>query len=365
MFAGYEVKAQCPGPAPPDNYPSACYTDIQWDRGLNRPGVVPYVDQFVEYPALTGTFMWVTARLTNSQSEYLALTAVLLTAAAVGTALVLAGLTARRALAWALAPQLVMVGLLNWDILVVGSVTAAAWCWHRRRHGLAGLWLGIGAALKLYPALLIVPFLIDRLRDRDARGALRLLGGAALGAGLPNLPYLIASPHGWWATYRYHIKRPAEVNSIWAHGPPHMPTHTLNLVSGVLTAAGIAAVLLYGWRHARAGNRYPVLETAGAMLAVLFIFSKVVSPQYVLWLLPFFALLRVSTGWWIAFLAISTMMFAVAFMVGYPGLTPGRLDAAYDVMVWSRSALLALLAVAFLRAGPVADFGGLRRTPAD
>lgn len=354
MFAGYEIKAQCPGPGAADGYPSTCYTDIQWERGLNRPGVVPYVDQFVEYPALTGTFMWVTARLTNSQSEYLALTAVLLTAVAVGTALVLAGLTARRALTWALAPQLVMVGLLNWDILVVGSVTAAAWSWHRRRYGLVGLWLGIGVALKLYPGLLLAPALIDRVRDRDSRGALRLLGGAAIGAGVPNLPYLIASPHGWWATYRYHIERPPEVNSIWVHGPPHMAVHTLNLVSGLLIAAGIAAALLYGWRRAVPGDRYPVLETAAAMLAVLFIFSKVVSPQYVLWLLPFFALLRLSTGWWVAFLAVSILMFAVAFMVGYPGLTPGRVDAAYDVMVWSRSALLAALAVAFVRSEPVA-----------
>jgi len=126
MLAGYGIKAECPGPAAPDSYPSSCYTDIQWDRGLQRPGVVPYVDQFVEYPALTGTFMWVTARLTNNQSQYLALNALLLGAVAVATAIVLAGLTGRRALAWALAPQLVLVGLLNWDVLVVASVTGAA-----------------------------------------------------------------------------------------------------------------------------------------------------------------------------------------------------------------------------------------------
>jgi len=350
MAAGYAVKATCPGPAPADGYPSTCYTDIQWDRGLYRPGVVPYVDQFVEYPALTGTFMWVTARMTNSQSQYLALTAVLLTLVAVWASVVLARLTGRRALAWALAPQLVMVGLLNWDILVVSSMTAAAWCWYRGRLGWTGIWLGIGTALKLYPALLIVPFVIDRLRARDRRGAGLLVAGAAVGAGIPNLPYMIASPRGWWATYRFHIHRPAEVNSIWTHGPPHMPVPTLNLVSGLLTAAGVAVALAYAWRRPLPGGRYPALQVAGAMLAVLFIFSKVVSPQYVLWLLPFFALLRVQVGWWVAFLVVSAMMFAVAFMAGYPGLPPGRFGAAYDVMVWTRSGLLAGLAVAFVRA---------------
>jgi hypothetical protein len=134
-----------------------------------------------------------------------------------------------------------------------------------------------------------------------------------------------------------------------------MAVPTLNLVSGLLTAAGVAAALLYAWRRPLADGRYPALQVAGAMLAVLFIFSKVVSPQYVLWLLPFFALLRIHVGWWVAFLVVSTMMFAAAFMVGYPGLPPGRVDAAYDVMVWTRSALLAGLAVAFLRSATAGE----------
>src|SRR5436305_471985 len=232
MLVGYGVKAKCPGPAPPGSYPPVCYTDIQWDRGLNHPGVVPYVDQFVEYPALTGTFMWVTARLAHDQASYLAISAVALGLVAMATAMVLSGLSGRRALGWALAPQLVMVGLLNWDILVVASTTAAAWCWLRRRYWQAGFWLGIGTALKLYPGLLVLPLVLDRARARDRRGAIGIALAAAAGAAIPNLPYLLASPHGWWATYRFHINRPAEVNSIWAHGPPHMPVHTLNTVSG-------------------------------------------------------------------------------------------------------------------------------------
>ena len=63
---------------------------------------------------------------------------------------------------------------------------------------------------------------------------------------------MIASPRGWWATYRFHIHRPAEVNSIWTHGPPHMPVPTLNLVSGLLTAAGVAVALAYAWRRGEA-----------------------------------------------------------------------------------------------------------------
>jgi uncharacterized membrane protein len=211
------------------------------------------------------------------------------------------------------------------------------------------VWLGIGTALKLYPALLVLPLVLDRLHAGDRRGAVRAAAAAAIAAALPNIPYALASPHGWWATYRFHIERPAENNSVWMHGPPHMSTHTLNSVSGLLTAACVAAALIYGWLRARRDGRYPVLQACAALLAVVFIFSKVVSPQYVLWLLPFFALLRVGVRWWVAFLVVSTLMFAVAFMVGYPGLPPRRVDALYDVTVWTRSAVLAALAVIFLR----------------
>lgn len=65
LSLGYGIKATCAGPSQPALYPGVCYTDIQWDRGLYRPGAVPYVNRFVEYPALTGTFMWGTAKLAS------------------------------------------------------------------------------------------------------------------------------------------------------------------------------------------------------------------------------------------------------------------------------------------------------------
>jgi uncharacterized membrane protein len=346
---GYGIKATCAGPSQPALYPGVCYTDIQWDRGLYRPGAVPYVNRFVEYPALTGTFMWGTARLADDQAQYLFISALLMAPFALLTAFWLARMTGRRALLWAAAPPLVLFGFLNWDLLVVASVTAALWLWQRRSYTGAGVALGIGAALKLYPLLLLVPLVVDRLHAGDRRGAVRAAVGGLLAAALPNVPYFLASPHGWWATYRFHIQRPPEIATIWLHGIPHLSIHAVNTVSGLLTAASVVAVLAVASLRARRLGGYPFPQTCAALVTVVFLWSKVFSPQYALWLLPFFALLAIDVAWWVAFVLAAAALFAVTFMVGYPGMTPAHSTALYGYVVWARTGLFALLAVVFLR----------------
>jgi uncharacterized membrane protein len=349
LSLGYGIKATCAGPSPPALYPGVCYTDIQWDRGLYRPGAVPYVNRFVEYPALTGTFMWGTAKVANDQAQYLAISALLMAPFALLTAAWLARMTGRRALLWAAAPPLVLFGFLNWDLLAVASVTAALWFWQRKSFTGAGIALGIGAALKLYPLLLLVPLVVDRLHAGDRRSALRATAAGVLAAAVPNIPYFVASPHGWWATYRFHIHRPPEIATIWLHGIPHLSIHAVNTVSGMLTAASVAAVLAAASIRARRLGTYPFPQTCAALVTVVFLWSKVFSPQYALWLLPFFAILAIDTVWWVAFCVTAAALFAVTFMIGYPGITPAHSTTLYGYVVWGRTGLFALLAVVFLR----------------
>src|SRR5438105_2110969 len=138
LALAFSLKATCAGPSQPALYPHVCYTDIQWDRGLFLPGAVPYVNRFVEYPALTGTFMWITAKLAHSQRQYVAISALLMAPFALLTAMWLVGLAGRRALLWSLAPALVLFGFLNWHMLVVSSGVAAVWLWRRRALPAAG-----------------------------------------------------------------------------------------------------------------------------------------------------------------------------------------------------------------------------------
>src|SRR5918999_5983371 len=64
---------------------------------------------------------------------------------------------------------------------------------------------------------------------------------------------------------------------------------------------------------ARGGrDRLPLRGVCGAMLAAFLLWNKVHSPQYTLWLLPFFALLRVNVLWW--------LFYAVADILVYVGV---------------------------------------------
>lgn len=86
----------------------------------------------------------------------------------------------------------------NLNLLVGGAVASAAWCWHKGRDGQAGWWLGIGAALKVTPALGLLYFLYKR----NWRALFGLLAGATSCLMLPGVfvgwEYNWHLTEGWW-----------------------------------------------------------------------------------------------------------------------------------------------------------------------
>jgi uncharacterized membrane protein len=179
-----------------------------------------------------------------------------------------------------------------------------------------------------------------------------------------NLPFVIINAKGWWATYAFHSRRGPNYDSIWALRFPTMTAERLNLVTGALTAAVFVIALGYGWWRARREGDYPVLQVAAAMLAGFLLWNKVHSPQYTLWILPFFALLSVNVLWWVAYTAIDLMVYIGVFRFFYESTFGASTDdPAFIAMkygVYGRAALLAALIVVFLASRqadelPVAD----------
>ncbi len=77
----------------------------------------------MEYPIVTGVFMWFAGLFASNDAEYLRVTALLLAPFGLLTAGMLAKLSGRRAFIWAAAPALVLYSVHNWDFLA----TATAW----------------------------------------------------------------------------------------------------------------------------------------------------------------------------------------------------------------------------------------------
>ena len=375
LLGGYLFKAQCAAPEGWDGrqYSRLCYNDIQPLYGIRYVEEhFPYVDGrlvdqelldgAIEYPVLTGVFMWATARLADGINGYLHATALLLAPFAVLIAYLLARMGRDRALMWAAAPALVLYAFHNWDLLAVAAAVTGIWLWWRDRDLAAAVAFGVGGALKLYPAFLLAPLVLYVLRKHDVNRAV-IVGGLGTATLLAiNLPFALANFEGWYATYEFHSLRLGNFDSIWNLGFPSLTAPQLNLVTGALTVAAFVGALVVGWLRSRGGRPYPFIEVSAALVTAFLLFGKVHSPQYTLWLLPFFVLTAVSIGWWVAYSLVDLAVYVGVFRWFYDYSYEGEDFTFFKKLmisgVWGRAALLAILFVVFLRSRGVAPQEG-------
>lgn len=369
-------------------YERLCYSDLPPLYGLRgvAENVFPYVNGFlddggalvggaIEYPVLTGVFMWLTGLPVEDANQFFVVSAILLAPAALATGYLLARMAGWRALMWAAAPAVVLYAFHNWDLLVVGCAVAGIWSWRQGRPLAAAVWFGVGASFKLYPAFFLAPLFFDELRRR---GFGRALGAAVAGVAtfaLVNVPFFVAGRDGWLATYQFHERRGPNFDSIWTLWFPSdtwlgefgaLTPDRLNLVTAALTGAFFTAALAFGWWRARRDGAYPFLQVCGALLAAFLLWNKVHSPQYALWILPFFALLRVNVVWWGLYAVADAATYYGVFQWFYDRSLERDFTAAKKSMiagVWGRAALLLLLFALFLRSRPAGD-GILSHPPA-
>jgi uncharacterized membrane protein len=364
ILGGLAFKSPCLATQHGQQFSGGCYNDMQYLWGIRDLSghAFPYVhgglhgDTFpagtVEYPVLTGLFIWLSALLVPNANWFLVVSALLLLPFGVLAARGLAKLTGWRALYFAAAPSLVLYSAHNWDLLVVAAVVAAFTAWSRGRHGWAAFWLGIGASLKFFPLFFFAPLLAERAVARDGRGALRVLGAGIGTIVVVNLPFVIASPAGWWSPYAFQRLRNADFtsDSVWAWGASTVTLHELNhLVPGLIAISFVIALLL-GWWRARRDGVYPFIQVCAAMLLAFVLWNKAFSPQYALWILPFFALIRLRWGWWLAFVAVDLLLYFGLFrwyfdveFRHYDFTTLALANQAIIVGIWARAVLVGVL----------------------
>jgi uncharacterized membrane protein len=323
------------------------YVDGRLDVSEGKPGQL--LDGAIEYPVLTGVFMWVTALPADNSGQYLAMSAFFLLPIALLIAWQLVALVGWRALVYAAAPALLFYSVYNWDLLAVAWVLGAVLAWRRGRYDWAAVFLGLGAATKIYPGFFLLPLLIERLVAGDRRGALKV---AAIGAGAwlaVNVPFMLANVEGWWATYAFQTGRVPDLstNSIYFWGFSEWSIEAVDAFSGTVIAVSWLGALVLGFalRHRHGG--YPWIQVSAAMLFSFLAFNKVYSPQYALWVLPFLALIAVRWGWWVAYWCIDAILFIGLFRWYYDANSALAYQAA-SFGGWSKTMLLMAAAVAVL-----------------
>ncbi|RPA64812.1 hypothetical protein EF294_06795 [Gordonia oryzae] len=428
MYWSYEAKIACVGPPFfPDGrshkWPVGdphsiipCYSDLAYlwvGRDINNH-VFPYIHGgigangqlfggSVEYPVLSGILMWLGAIGAHTDVDFFRHSAALLAPFGVGITAMLAVLTRWNVLWWAMTPPLVLYAFHNWELPVVatavGAVAVMAWgasikpSTGERRMNLrtsailASILLAIGFCLKLYPGFFVLPLAIYVLtggaggrRALDWVGAVWVAVTAALTVAVIQLPFIVLGYDGWRAALTFQGKRRADLdtNSIWYWGLRHLTggqNGTYNSIVGVLSptlivCAFVIAVYLGRRQYNRTGL-YPWIGVSAAMLAGFMVFHKVHSPQYTLWILPFFVLLRVRwpviVTYLIADFILDTTIFRLfgIYVSGEP--MKWWVMAGVNLGVWVHAVVLVYLIGAFVSAGlrePLASIGR-RPDPAD
>jgi hypothetical protein len=391
-----------------------CYSDLQFlwvGRDINNH-IFPFIHGgigddgvlyggVVEYPVLSGLLMYIGASGAHTDTEFLTQSAILLAPFGVLIVILLALLARWWVLLWAATPPLILYAFHNWELPVVATTVGAIavmvlgarintrtgrpWISLRTSALWASFILAIGFSLKIYPGLFVLPLAIfvltrglaprsdadETSSGQDSRVRLDWAGaGAVAGVAVATvlatqLPFMIAGFEGWQASLSFQGKRKAAIdtNSIWYWGVRHLTgsgpddypslyNSIVGIASPLLIIASLAVAVWLGLRHWQRGNVFPWIGVSAAMLAGFMLFHKVHSPQYTLWILPFFVLLKVDWRLILLYLIGDLALDLTIFrMFGY--LTRGEptvwwVDAGVQFGVWSHALCLPILIYHFV-----------------
>jgi len=196
------------------------------------------------------------------------------------------------------------IAYLRLDLLTAAVSAAAVITLVRHHRGLSGSMIGLGAAVKLWPALLWPAVLVDRRAVRRAT-----VGFLVTGAALAAVSWLYSGWDRLVSPLRWQSDRGLQVESIWAtpamlgrlvdQAAYHVGISKYNAfeiagpgTGGLITAASIAtliggltvAVLYVGWLRRK--DRSPIEAGTLMVIATLIMIAtnKTFSPQYMIWL---------------------------------------------------------------------------------
>lgn len=343
-------------------------------------GELPYRDFFVEYPpgalpvflapAVGGShypfaFKLLMALCGAAAVALLALTLVRL--GSMGRRLWLVVAAAALVPAW-----FATLAVNTYDLWPTLLVMVAVWAIVAGRDRLSLGALGFAAAAKLVPAILLPLLLAHVWRTKGRRAARDALAAFCLVGAAIAIPFVLIAPGGVWfslksqATRGLHsdslgasllfaadqlgfydaataVQNPGSLNAI---GPLTAPVGAL--ASFAVVAAALLVLRLY-LRGPATPQRLAtaVAATSAAPLAL----GKVLSPQFLAWLIPLVPLVPGALGVAAVVLFWAALAATIVFFLRY--LTPFDLDADVWLLVLRNLLLVALLAVlvAAVRAG--------------
>jgi uncharacterized membrane protein len=404
LSMGWLVKAPCvqqhPGPTGKltldwqdgRQYVSMCYSDVvtlysddrltgtqlpyqaHWN---DEPGTSADTVHYMDYPVVTGFFLWATARLTMHYEAHAAsgglptglpevvfFDLVAACFAALWLVVVWAVRRQRPQRPWdavlvAISPLALLHVFTGTDAIAVAAVAGGLYAFGRGRPVLAGMLLGVATAAKLYAVLLLFPLLLLGWRRHQAAPALRASVAAGLTWLVLNAPVAVAFTPGWLELFRTGVRGAPEPDSIYfvlsyftgwlgfdgQQQPGQTPVRLDLVVLGLflVCCVGIGVLVM------RAPQPPRVASLCFLVVAAALLVNKSWSPQFSLWLVPLAVLALPRWRLLLAWMTVDALVW-VPRMFYYLGVDDrGLPPEPFLVMVLLRDAMVVLLGVLVVR----------------
>jgi len=351
------------------------------DSGATLVGAVPYRDFLLEYPPGMLLFMLPPRLFAAGYLDYRSL--FFLQVALLDCVVVITLYASART---AGLPTLRVLGLYTLAVALLGplidyrldlapaALTAlAVLAWQRDRPALAAILLAVGTTTKAYPLLLLPPLLYDYWARGQARRVAYALLGYTITLVLLLSPALYAGVDNALHSLRFQTNRHLQVESIWATTPLllHLLTgFPLEVVgrnralvvlgpgdawggAGTPTLALVVVATYALWRRLyHRGERMTALLVGTATLTLAAaVLTKVLSPQFLLWVMPPLALLPLPrAARWRAILALVLFLAALpltqwVYPMHYGELVRYLMPAAIGVLALRNLLLVVALAL--------------------
>jgi hypothetical protein len=220
--------------------------------------------------------------------------------------------------------------------------------------------------VKLYPAVLVPVAAAYVWRRRGRREALVCLGLLAAVVALVFLPFLVVAPDGVAHSIGGQLSRPLQIESLGSalylavhhlfgldvemrsgHGSQNLHA-TGTGVAAVLLSALQAGVLVWIWSR-RPGTAEELLRWSAAALVAFVALGKVLSPQFLIWLVPAVPLVAGLRGLRASMLLAEALVLTQLWFPSRYWDLARELDLLPSLLVLARDVVLVALLVVLIR----------------
>ncbi len=322
---------------------SSHYSDFVghlWVVISSSRGIVPYVDYQLEYPALAGLILYISSIWRNLYAYYWTISLItylfmLMGLYVLNRILILTGQPSGRIHPFVIfTPSFLFLSIYSFDWVGISLLLVSIYYACTKKAARSGLSLGLSTAARIIPVLCL-PFIVHELKE--SRERVIVLVAAFVGWLAPNLYFMISNFQGFVHVYIFQAE--FRVEDSWLNVIGYFSLTVAKVLSGIL----LVSLLFLTFRRR---NRYSLPQLCLITLLAFVLVSYKFPPQYMILLLPLFALNKPS--YWI-FLIADLLNVMIVLLINTIAFSPGDPFLITSPIQWIAVARQLLFLPMFLR----------------